>query len=128
MGLRTYLTCSDSEITEAGFGSLPVPIKLFRPKKPLSLASYRPDVVIAEQPRRPRSSSAAIRRAVYAERDQRRSLDPGALDFPLDDEDEDDDDVSTAPSESGDRGRKRALKILQARSSVPEAGMWRSLA
>jgi hypothetical protein len=26
------------------------------------------------------------------------------------------------------RGRRRALRILQARSEIPEAGMWRSLA
>jgi hypothetical protein len=76
-------------------------------------------------------SSEAIRRAAYAERNLSRSMDPGALDFDtdeVDDEIEDDDEDDKQRSEVGQRGRARALKILQARSELPEAGMWRSLA
>ena len=76
-------------------------------------------------------NSTALRKAAYAERDRSRSFDPGALDFEEIDEEDggSDDNVSTvSPPEIGERGRKRALKILQARSELPEAGMWRSLA
>jgi hypothetical protein len=60
-------------------------------------------------------------------------MDPGALDFAeADDEDEDidndDEPCSAGLADSGVKGRKWALKILQARSKLPEAGMWRSLA
>lgn len=60
-------------------------------------------------------------------------MDPGALDFPEEGDDEGyDDDESAELDENssglGQRGRQRALKILQARSELPEAGMWRSLA
>jgi len=79
-------------------------------------------------------SSASIRKAKYAERDQARSMDPGALDFATG-EDEDDveeemgaDQITSETQASGERGRKQALKILKARSELPEAGMWRSLA
>ncbi|KAF8528938.1 hypothetical protein BU17DRAFT_80090 [Hysterangium stoloniferum] len=69
-------------------------------------------------------SAAAIRKAVYDERDRSRSIDPGpALDFNDGVEDEEAIDASDL-----DRGRQRALSILQARSVVPEAGMWRSMA
>jgi len=73
-------------------------------------------------------SSAAMRRAAYAERDRGRSIDPGALDFTVDYDDDDDDDSSGADTSAGGRARQRALKILQARNKVPAAGMWRSLA
>jgi hypothetical protein len=60
-------------------------------------------------------------------------MDPGALDFTAeDDEDEmddsDGDSLSHGTPSAGQRGRKRALKILQLRSRLPEEGMWRSLA
>jgi hypothetical protein len=59
-------------------------------------------------------------------------MDPGALDFALeeeDDEDDDDDNEATRTSTDQDgRGRQHALKILQLRSEVPASGMWRSLA
>lgn len=59
-------------------------------------------------------------------RDQ--GTDPGAMDFdaPPDDDNDEADDVAGEMTEG--RGRKRALRILQARSELPEAGMWRSLA
>ncbi|KAH9948340.1 hypothetical protein B0H21DRAFT_777899 [Amylocystis lapponica] len=72
-------------------------------------------------------SSTAMRRAAYAERDRSRSIDPGALDFAPDEGDEDDEDDAVDTSVGG-RARQRALRILQARNEVPEAGMWRSLA
>ncbi|KAI0307139.1 hypothetical protein B0F90DRAFT_1813941 [Multifurca ochricompacta] len=83
---------------------------------------------------KPALTSASYRRASYAARDRSRSLDPGALDFEtgaldfeIDGDDEsmdgDDGDVSSLS-----RGRRRALRILQARSELPAEGMWRSLA
>jgi len=88
-------------------------------------------------------SADTYRRAAYAERDLTRSMDPGALDFDTeadDDRDGDGTDGSNSDGEDvqdfrvadvhvpGKRGRERALKILQARSELPEEGMWRSLA
>ena len=63
-------------------------------------------------------------------------MDPGALDFAtVEEEDEDDVEDESEPDpakpeshDAGEKGRKRALKILQARSELPEEGMWRSLA
>ena len=63
---------------------------------------------------------------MYAERDRMRSIDPGpTLDF--NEQDDMEDDVSQDAGD-GERGRRHALNILQARSVVPEAGMWRSMA
>lgn len=75
----------------------------------------------------PALTSASYRKASYAARDRSRSLDPGPLDFEAVDDDEspDGDDGDTG---SLSRGRRRALKILQARSELPAEGMWRSLA
>ena len=75
----------------------------------------------------PALTSASYRKASYAARDRSRSMDPGALDFEAVDGDEniDGDDADTG---SLSRGRRRALKILQARSELPAEGMWRSLA
>jgi len=70
--------------------------------------------------------SAVLRKAAYAERDRARSMDPGALDFEAGDDDEVSD--SDDGTEAGNRGRRYALKILQARSELPSEGMWRSLA
>lgn len=107
----------------------------------LTLASYQPKTSLAERPGilvpplpQRGMSSSALRKAAYAERDLSRSMDPGALDFATDEIDSNEDDESDdevlqgVATESGGRGRKRALKILQARSEIPEAGMWRSLA
>lgn len=75
----------------------------------------------------PALTSASYRKASYAARDRSRSLDPGALDFEAVDDDENIDDDDGDPG-SLSRGRRRALKILQARSELPAEGMWRSLA
>ncbi|KAF8165661.1 hypothetical protein B0H34DRAFT_649701 [Crassisporium funariophilum] len=129
-------------------GSVPISIvNRARARETLSLASYKPEDVLSTQmaPQRGASSpspgrgnkvpsSTSIRRAQYAERDIARSMDPGALDFATQpDEDEDDgefsdDEQTRAELELGERGRQQALKILQARSELPEEGMWRSLA
>ncbi|KAG8218970.1 hypothetical protein J3R82DRAFT_4712 [Butyriboletus roseoflavus] len=79
------------------------------------------------------TSSATLRRASYAERDRSRAIDPGALDFiPGEGEDVEEDESEEEPSKANvadeGRGRRRAFKILEARSKVPEAGMWMSLA
>jgi len=127
--------------------SLPVSIRpLARTRETLSLASYQPKTSLSDRPGilvpalHPRqksasgrsvASSAAWRKAAYAERDRSRYMDPGALDFALEedeDEDDDDDDKATRAADQGGRGRQRALKILQLRSEVPASGMWRSLA
>ncbi|KAF8954286.1 hypothetical protein BDZ97DRAFT_1677233 [Flammula alnicola] len=120
-------------------GSMPVDMVIRnRPRELLSLASYRPLTVLSEANTslgrgNKVVSSTAIRRAVYAERDRFRSMDPGALDFATE---EDKDEVASEESEhdqpkvddAGEKGRKQALKILQARSELPGEGMWRSLA
>lgn len=133
--------------------SLPIPISgNFGPPPPLSLASYiEPSAVAAgssaaaPEPHgsNKHPSATAVRKASYALRDISRSIDPGTLDFSSvnddDDEASDDDEPvplssiaeeggSTEPMPSGGRGRQKALKILQKRSEIPEAGMWRSLA
>lgn len=105
-----------------------------KPRPILSLASYQPKGPLSDPkdalgpPLHSKAgiNSTALRKAAYAERDRSRSFDPGALDFQaeMDDEDSNDD----TPPEVGERGRKQALKILQARSELPEEGMWRSLA
>jgi hypothetical protein len=82
-------------------------------------------------PRLPRTddrrSASALRKASYAARDRDRSMDPGTLDFvSQEDQDGDSDDEPSQADEA--RGRRRALQILEARSKLPAAGMWRSLA
>ncbi|KAG2013242.1 hypothetical protein CC2G_010175 [Coprinopsis cinerea AmutBmut pab1-1] len=128
-------------------GSAPIQIHMkTTTKPPLSLASYQPQSAIAQQHQeeqeatptangKQNTSSTAIRKAVYAERDRERSMDPGLMDFRTYEEEEDttssDEDEEDARIEaylSTTRGRRRALKILQARSVLPDSGMWRSLA
>jgi len=125
-------------------GSLPIQIpSRMQRRESLTLASYRPPTVPEEpsspSPAPPSSnkpfSSAAIRKAAYLERDRNRSMDPGALDFAMEEDEEEEDSEGTEPalrkgeaSNAGEKGRKHALKILQARSELPADGMWRSLA
>lgn len=122
-------------------GSLPVHIHLRnKPREALSLASYQPQHAMPSEDNdvdlkpngKPRSSTA-IRKALYAERDRSRSIDPGPLMDMLTEEDEDDaeNEEESAKIEallSTTRGRRHALKILQSANQLPEAGMWRSLA
>ncbi|KAF8204689.1 hypothetical protein BJ912DRAFT_840667 [Pholiota molesta] len=126
-------------------GSMPVNIiNHIKPREPLTLASYRPPNVLSEDltgstpnpslgPGNKPLSSAAIRKALYTERDRYRSMDPGALDFATEEDDEEDQgeesEVEQAKAdEVGEKGRRHALKILQARNDLPAEGMWRSLA
>lgn len=119
-------------------GSLPMKIKRFEPSKPLSLASYvgqdahseiaepiAPSTVNGKKP-----SSSSIRKAVYLEKDRARAIDPGPLDAVVEDEevDDDEDDDLTDSQDEGEKARVQASRILQARSELPEEGMWRSLA
>lgn len=79
------------------------------------------------------ASSTSFRKASYAERDRSRAMDPGTLDFIAGggegaEQDESDDEPGQTNVPEEGRGRQRALKILEARSKIPEAGMWMSLA
>ncbi|KAG5648785.1 hypothetical protein DXG03_000134 [Asterophora parasitica] len=134
------------EVQDMLVGSLPISMKLPKPREKLSLASYQPNTYIPQTVPPPvnhkQPSATTIRKAIYAERDRSRSLDPGPLDFPTDNDEEEEgehqqeaetDDQGEAPvqidtSSAGGRGRRAALNILKARSELPEAGMWRSLA
>ncbi|GBE80038.1 Cleft lip and palate transmembrane protein [Sparassis crispa] len=109
--------------------SLPIPID----RSGFGLPSYqlktslsdRPGVLV---PALHKVSSAAMRKAAYAERDRSRSIDPGALDCIMDEDEEEEEEDDGDDLEAGSRGRQRALQILKARSELPPAGMWRSLA
>jgi hypothetical protein len=61
------------------------------------------------------------------EGDQSRKINSTALDTATRDDEGDEGDDMVGDMVEG-RGHQRALRILQARSEVPEAGMWRSLA
>lgn len=114
-------------------------MKLPKPREALSLASYQPTNLAEQTPvtssaSHKKQSSAAIRRAVYAERDRSRTLDPGPLDFASVNDGNEEEDVGDeselVPTDSlfGGRGRRAAFMILKARSEIPDSGMWRSLA
>jgi hypothetical protein len=128
--------------SQAGIpGSMPINIRpLVNPRANLSLASYRlqtlPATPQVPEPE-PEASvpSRSIRRAVYAQRDFQRAIDPGALDFAADtdsvitEEDEDENEegamaaTGSASAEKGVKmrgGRERALKILHARNDLPD--------
>ncbi|KAH9045377.1 hypothetical protein EDB85DRAFT_1906300 [Lactarius pseudohatsudake] len=102
--------------------SLPISIALVPRSRVKNNFSDEPDSKTI-----PTSTSAGYRKASYAARDRSRSLDPGALDFETIGEEESIDGDDGDPG-SLSRGRRRALKILQARSTLPAEGMWRSLA
>ncbi|KAJ3775709.1 hypothetical protein FB446DRAFT_843033 [Lentinula raphanica] len=100
-----------------------------------------------------RQTSTALRRVSYAEGDVNRGVDPGMFDYVLEvhpEEEEEDDDYQDDSGDRGEdgesnlggrnkgtngtstttsKGRARAQKILeaQAKSGVPDDGMWRSL-
>ncbi|KAJ7498470.1 hypothetical protein FB451DRAFT_1384279 [Mycena latifolia] len=134
-------------------GSMPITIRpLVKPHANLSLASYRPST-LPPAPQGPEPepepepptpiSSSSVRKQVYAERDLQRAMDPGALDFAVDDAEaipEEDEGggggeelattvvTSSAPDDAVSSGRRRASQILQARNELPDSGLWRSLA
>ncbi|EPT03617.1 hypothetical protein FOMPIDRAFT_1035253 [Fomitopsis schrenkii] len=106
--------------------SLPIPIlrnipsALLQPKTSLT---DRPGLLVPVL----RTSSSAVRRQVYAQRDRSRQIDPGA--FELDDAvDEEEQDDREPDPQVGSLAAKRALQILEAADGVPSEGMWRSLA
>ncbi|KJA29749.1 hypothetical protein HYPSUDRAFT_60602 [Hypholoma sublateritium FD-334 SS-4] len=127
--------------------SLPVNIRspFVKPRDTtLTLASYRPQTTISENTEEPPEplgpgnkplsslSTAAIRKALYTARDRNRAIDPGPLDFAVEEDDEDESTESDGEQdqarEVGEQGRRNALKIIQARDELPAEGMWRSLA
>ena len=90
--------------------------------QPKTSLADRPGVLV---PPLHKESSAALRRASYAERDRSRLIDPGTLDFTAEEEEDEDEDeeADSDVGTIGGKGRQRALKILQARSEIPAAGM-----
>ncbi|KAJ3752495.1 hypothetical protein EV360DRAFT_55107 [Lentinula raphanica] len=127
-----------------------VPVTIHRPSskaktQPLTLASYQPNAVLSDnmdlsndssRADEKRQTSTALRRVSYAEGDVNRGVDPGMFDYVLEvhpeEEEEDDDyqdDRTNGTSTTTSKGRARAQKILeaQAKSGVPDDGMWRSL-
>lgn len=95
------------------------------PRKILSLASYVDPSTLVQPPPGKRPSAASMRKAMYAEKDRARPVDPGVLDFvPEDDEGESSTDAKLAGvKDETEKARKQALLILQARSEIPEEGM-----
>lgn len=70
-----------------------------------------------------KASSAAMRRASYAERDLNRERDPGALDFTAEDDEVDEEEELAQPEEGGEaKSLQRARTILQKRSEIPGDG------
>lgn len=114
--------------------SAPIPIAPIGQGRNFGAPSYQPKTSLSDRPGvlvpTFRKSSAALRKASYAERDRLRSIDPGIVDFADEDdgEDEDEDDTELGDDvhaqQVGGRARRRALKILQARDSVPPAGQF----
>ncbi|OSC98984.1 hypothetical protein PYCCODRAFT_1470631 [Trametes coccinea BRFM310] len=141
---RAFNSIADSDVTDEDEDdkwadehpvaqSLPIPIGPLGQHGPsFGRQSYQPKTSLSDRPgvlvpALRSGSSSSLRRASYAERDRKRPIDPGALDFAVDEEDAADEDVESDP-ETGGKARQRALKILQARDDMPAAGMWRSLA
>jgi len=55
-------------------------------------------------------------------------MDPGPLDSVVEEDELDDEAETASVNEEGEKARRQALRILKARSELPEEGMWRSLA
>ena len=114
--------------------SAPIPIAPIGQGRNFGVHSYQTKTSLSDRPGvlvpALRRSSTALRKASYAERDRLRSIDPGIVDFADEDEEDDDDDdldlTDGANAQLGGRARRQALKILQARDSVPAAGEFSS--
>lgn len=110
--------------------SLPIPIAPLKqgrfgvPMQPKTSLSDRPGVLV---PALHKESSAALRRASYAERDRSRLIDPGTLDFTAEEDEDEEEEVDADLGSIGGKGRQSALKILRARNEVPAAGELRLL-
>lgn len=131
--MTTVLFADWTPYREGGLSrSLPLAINALpqRPEYQVKTSlSDRPGILVPPLRNGGIPSSVAMRKASYAERDRRRAQDPGALDFTAADDDEyEEEEANVAGTYVGDRGRQRALKILEARSKIPDSGMWRSLA
>ncbi|TFY54961.1 hypothetical protein EVJ58_g8549 [Rhodofomes roseus] len=119
----------DRSLTERNTvaSSLPIPFMRDVPSaslQPKTSLTDRPGLLV---PALRTSSSVAVRRQVYAERDRNRQIDPGA--FELHDVADDEEENDTGPHiPVGSLAEKRALQILEAADGVPSEGMWRSLA
>jgi hypothetical protein len=107
-----------------GPSSLPIAIGLLHHDLPPASETLRDDITPAYRQALAAENGPPTedvpRRATHVERG---IIDPGALDS-----DSDDSDANNRPPEVGQRGRERALRILQARSELPGESMWRSLA
>ncbi|KAH8829818.1 hypothetical protein DL96DRAFT_904698 [Flagelloscypha sp. PMI_526] len=129
----------DSYGPQFAVGSLPIPVHSFGKRdvqQELSVASYQPGAELMALPSQSlpatSGSSKSIRRARYAERDRARSIDPGHLAFVVEEDGDDNESLIGPPDsdeqQSGQKSDKAALRILQKRAEIPDAGMWRSLA
>jgi hypothetical protein len=118
------------DLSEQGIPrSVPIPIGVLGSRKTIDYEIKtslrdRPAMHVPALHKAGLPSSLALRKATYAERDRIRAMDPGTLDFA----DEDTDEDTQTDGEDGERGRKHAQKILKARSELPAASMWRSMA
>jgi len=138
------VTCEDSDEPEVNdvvsrdehvAHSVPVSIGTPLAQKSLGPPLYQVKTSLSDRPEVPvptfpnRATSEASGKASYTERDRSRDVDPGPMNFAassvVDGQDESDDGPGKLVE---GRGRQHALRILQARSELPEAGMWRSLA
>ena len=96
--------------------SLPIPIG------PLG-AARKNSAYGSKQNAADKVSAEAMRRASYAERDRMRMVDPGALDFDVEDDDDEESGNSMAnDTQAGGKSMQRALNILQKHSEIPGAG------
>lgn len=142
--MRTFLDPAWSHYRRPDIsGSVPIPMAPISQQKLGGAPSLQPKTslsdrqgtlvpplpAVVENPDQKQKSAAASRKEVYDERNKVRGLDPGILDFDYE-EDEDanspvyDDELNQV---SASRSRQHALKIIQARNSVPAEGLWRSL-
>nr|GAT58491.1 predicted protein [Mycena chlorophos] len=144
-GRRSSLSDEDESVSPPPppiASSMPIAIRpLGRQPVRLTLASYTGG---AEVPAEEETNAAAtmpsssLRNSMYAQRDIHRDIDPGALEFSLnngaipeeseEEEEEFAEGAGAADEERLGRGGDRALRILQARSELPDASMFYSLA
>lgn len=106
---------ADNWADDAGLAkSLPIPIG--------PLGSRRVNGQAKQGATLDKVSAAAMRRASYAERDRMRMVDPGALDFDVDDEEDEPPNFTEDDTQVGGKSMQLALNILQKHSEIPGAG------